>query len=74
MKKKLPKTFGSYPVKSLPLHPLSGTRRRLNKSPSFFRDEAGAHVSFPLVLPFARETTRRRDLKKKFRIYLDYIE
>lgn len=72
--KKLPKTFGRYAIKFLPLHPLSERKR---SSDWQLEQKRGAlnFVSFIIFyLPFAkRDDEKKKKKKKNFRKYLEDI-
>lgn len=61
MKKKLPKTFGSYALKSLPLHPLLKTKAA--RVDILLKETVPGPSSFFFLPPFRQE--RRRGKRKK---------
>ena len=76
-KKKLSKTFGSYAIKFLPLHPLS-ERKRSNDWQLEQRRGAWNFIFFDFLLsPFRQERRREKENEKNFeniwRIYLKVL-
>ena len=61
MKKKLPEIFGSYALKSLPLHPLLKTKAA--RVDILFKETVPGSSSFFFLPPFRQE--RRRGKRKK---------
>ena len=71
--KKLSKTFGSYAIKFLPLHPLS-ERKRSNDWQLEQRRGAWNFIFFDFLLsPFRQERRREKENEKKLRKYLEDI-
>jgi hypothetical protein len=71
--KKLLKTFGSYALKSLPLHPLLKTKAA--RVDILFKETVPGPSSFFFLPPFRQERRRGKRKKKKneknFRKYLE---
>ncbi|WP_229127238.1 hypothetical protein, partial [Bacteroides stercoris] len=71
MKKKLPKTFGRYKIKFLPLHPLSKSKQRWL---TLFLESGSVKQSFPCSPFRKRDDGKRKDEKKTseniWKIYL----
>ena len=66
MKKKLPKTFGSYALKFLPLHPLLKTKAaRVDILLS--RNGDRVFLPFSFCLPFDKRDDEEREKKKKIK-------
>ena len=73
--KKTSDLFGRYEIKFLPLHPLSKRKQALIEI--LFTRRAVTTFLYFFVLPFARETTRKRKKKKTsgniWKIYLKVL-
>ena len=70
--KKTSETFGSYALKSLPLHPLLKTKAA--RVDILFKETVPGPSSFSFCLPFDKrddEEREKRKMKKNFRKYLE---
>ena len=63
MKKKLPEIFGSYALKSLPLHPLLKTKAA--RVDILFKETVPGPSSFFFLPPFRQERRRGKRKEKK---------
>ena len=67
MKKKLPKTFGSYALKFLPLHPLLKTKAARVDILLSRNGDRFFFLPFSFCLPFDKRDDEEREKKKKIK-------